>query len=77
MPKKSTARKANKESHSMQHRARKPGLGKGPGKESGSWQNIQGKSMAEGSKSKDGCFPKLFMMLLSLLPVGIYFLLKS
>jgi len=77
MPKKSTARKANKESHSMQHRARKPSRGEKPGKVRDSGNRTQGIGLAEGGKSKDGCFPKLFMMLLSLLPVGIYFLLKS
>ena len=52
------ARKANKGSSSLQHRARKPGRGEGHGKVSGSWQKIQGKSIAEGNKSKDVCFPK-------------------
>jgi hypothetical protein len=77
MPKKSAARKFNKESHSEQHRARKPGRGEKPGKVRDSGDKNQGKIPAEASKSKDGCFPKLSMLLLPFVAAGAYFFLRS
>ena len=77
MPKKTAARKANKESHSMQTRARKPSRGGNSGKGRDSGNKIQGIKIAEAVKSKDGCFPKLSMLLLPFVAVGIYLLLKA
>jgi hypothetical protein len=77
MPKKSADHKANKKSRSMQRRERKSGRGEKPGKGGDARKMNPGKSMAEGGKSKDGCFPKLFMFLLPFLAAGTYFFLRA
>ena len=77
MPKKTGPRTANKESHSMQHRPRKPNRGEKSGKGRESGNKIQGIKIAETFKSKDGCFPKLSMLFLPIIAAGIYFLLRA
>jgi hypothetical protein len=39
-------------------------------------QHIREKKMAEGARAKDGCAPKLFMLLLPLMAVGAYVFLR-
>jgi hypothetical protein len=93
MPKNGNARGANregrKESSSGQDRPAKQdrqearqegnsGLGRGNGQEFGEQrQENRARKRAEGSKSKDGCLPKLFMLLLPFIAVGTYLFLKS
>ena len=83
--------KARKEHSSKQGRAQKSGREERPGKSGGHGKKIQEKKinagnqelaegfkdLAGGKKSKDGCFPKLFMMALSFMAVGAYFFLRS
>jgi hypothetical protein len=69
--------RANKESPSIQNRAQNPGRKDGFNNVSGYGQKEQGKMMKEGSKSKDGCLPKLFMLLLPFITAGAYLLLRS
>ena len=93
MPKKSDVAKANKSHKGFfqkegksQKSSRGEGLGRGIGRQKNremkpgagmdnAFDNI-GKSMG-GSKPKDGCLPKLFMLLLPFAAVGAYFFLKS
>ena len=75
MPKKSGAYRGKKESTSMKQGAKSKGGSKGSGKASGSWKKIPG--MNGGSKSKNGCFPKVFMLLLPFIAVGSYLFLRS
>jgi hypothetical protein len=88
MAKESAARKANKESPSTQDRAqnpgRKEGFNNGSGHEQkegftnpgGFGQKEQGNMMKESGKTKDGCLPKLFMLLMPFIAVGAYLLLR-
>jgi hypothetical protein len=68
-------REANKASSSNQRRARNPGREKGTEKLSYR-EKIREKKIAA-NKSKSGCFPKLFMLLLPFIAVGAYLLLRS
>jgi hypothetical protein len=83
MPKKLDGRKANHESTSKLHRAAKQDQQegndghKGRGKSGGYRQKIKEKKLAEGNKSKNGCSPKLLMLLLPFIGAGAYFLLRS
>jgi hypothetical protein len=77
MPKKSRARKSGKESHSRQHGARKPARGKIPGGARISGEKNPQSFPADVGKSKDGCFPKLSMVLLPFLAGGIFLILRS
>jgi hypothetical protein len=74
MPKKSESQKTNKGWSSMRRRARKADREEGAGNMSDYRQKIRGKKRAEGNK-KNGCFPKLFMLVLPLVAVGTYLLL--
>jgi hypothetical protein len=40
-------------------------------------QHIKEKKMAEGSRARNGCAPKLFMLLLPWIAVGAYLVLRS
>jgi hypothetical protein len=77
MPKEPKAGKENKGSSSSWGHAQKSGREEGPGYAGGYWENKQGKSMAKDGKSKDGCLPKLFMLLLPLIAFGAYVFLRS
>ena len=77
MPKKTAAHKANKESRSTQHRARKPSQGEKPGKGRDSGNKIQEIKIAEAVKSRDGCFPKLSMLFLPFVAAGVYLFLRA
>ena len=84
------ASKAHKEHSSKQGRSQKSGRGERPGKSGGHQKKIQGKKMAGdnqelaediknpagGKKSKDGCFPKLFMLVLPFVAAAAYLFLK-
>jgi hypothetical protein len=76
MAKDSATRKVNKESHSIHNRARNPGRKEGANNAGGYGQKEQGQMMKEGSKTKDGCLPKLFMLLMPFIAVGAYFFLR-
>jgi hypothetical protein len=91
MAKKSTARSENKGHSSKEGSARKSGREARSDDSGGSRQKSQGKKltqgnkimddgfkrMAGGKKSKDGCFPKLFILALPFMAVGAYFSLGS
>ena len=77
MPKKSKAGKANKGSSSSRGHAQKSGREQGSGNAGGSWENKPEKSIAKGFKAKDGCLPKLFMLLMQFIAVGTYLFLRS
>jgi hypothetical protein len=77
MPKKSKDGKANKGSSSSWGHVQKSGHEKGHGNAGGSWENKQGKSMDKVGKSKDGCLPKLFMLVLPFIAFGAYVFLRS
>jgi len=91
MPNKSESRNENKGGWVMRNRARKASREDGPGNMSDSQQQIQeeksgeasgyrqkirAKKRAEGEK-KNGCLPKLFMLLLPFMSLGTYLLLRS
>jgi hypothetical protein len=83
--------KEHKVHSSKQARAQKPGREERLDNGKGQRQNIQEKEMtrgnkgmddrikgmAGGNKSKSGCFPKLFMLLLPFVAVGAYLSLRS
>ena len=91
MAKKTAARNANKAHSSRESRARNSGREGRPDKVSGRRQKSQGKKlaradkmmtegikkMAGGKKSRNGCFPKLFILALPFMAVGAYFFLGS
>jgi len=77
MPKKSAARKSGKESHSRQNGSRKPARGKTPGDERVSGEKNPRSLPANVGKSKDGCFPKLSMVVLPFLAGGIFLIIRS
>jgi hypothetical protein len=58
-------------------RAAKAERQEGPDDKSGYRQKIQAKKMIEGSKSKSGCAPKLFLLALPFAAVGAYWFLSS
>jgi len=91
MPKKSEFQNGNKGRSIMQGRGRKASREEGQGnasdkrqqiREEGSGnrsdyrQQIREKKLAGGSK-KNGCFPKLFMLVLPFIAVGAYLFLRS
>jgi hypothetical protein len=55
----------------------KKGQGAGSGNDNGFWKKGQGEGLTAGSKPKDGCLPKLFMLLLQFIAVGTYLVLRS
>lgn len=83
--------KAQKGQSSKQGLAQKSGRAERHGKSGGHGKKIQEKKisagnqelaegfkdLAGGKKSKDGCFPKLFMLALPFMAVGAYFFLRS
>jgi hypothetical protein len=71
------ARKGRGESSSKNRRAAKADRQEGADDRSGYRQKIREKKMTEGSKSKNGCFPKLFMLILPFIAAGTYFFLRS
>jgi hypothetical protein len=73
MPKNLESHNSNKKWSLMRRRARKAGQ-QGAGNGSDYRQKIRAKKLAAGSK-KNGCLPKLFMLLLPLLAVGTYLFL--
>ncbi len=84
MAKKTTVRNENKAHSSTQRHARKSGregrsenVGGRPQKTQENKLNRDIKKMARGNKSKNGCSPKLFMLLLPLMAAGAYFFLRS
>ena len=58
----------------MKQGAKNQGGGKRSGKAGGSWKKIPG--MSGGKKTKDGCLPKILMLLLPLLAVGSFLILS-
>ncbi|WKZ37442.1 MAG: hypothetical protein QY332_05795 [Anaerolineales bacterium] len=72
-------------------RTQKPGRGERPDKAGGRQKKAREikpssgndnafdgiEKLAGGKKSKDGCLPKVFMLLLPFMAVGVYFFLKS
>jgi hypothetical protein len=77
MPKKSDSRNENR---GMGRRSR----GSGRAEASGTGDSVRGyrklfrgNRKAEGNNSRNGCFPKLFMLLLPFMAVGTYLLLRS
>lgn len=78
MPKKSDASKANKslKAHSpRQARAQKTGRVEWDGSNDKAFDS-SGRQAGSGKKSKDGCLPKLLMLLLPFTAVGVYFFTK-
>lgn len=71
MPKKSESHKENK---GWGRRSRKAGRGEGSGNNSDYRQQIRAKKMTAGSK-KNGCLPKLFLLVLPFIAVGAYLFL--
>jgi hypothetical protein len=61
----------------MQHPERKSSRGEKPGKGGDARKMNPGNRMIEGGRSKDGCVPKLFMVLLPFLAAGTYFFLRA
>jgi hypothetical protein len=54
------------------------GLGRGTGQEFGDQrQENRQRKRAEGNKSKDGCLPKLFTLLLPFIAAGAYLFIRS
>jgi hypothetical protein len=77
MPINSARRKAKKESPPKKRRAVSYKRQGKHNEESDYQQHIHEKKLAEGSRSKKGCAPKLFMLLLPLMAVGAYLILRS
>ena len=76
MPKKSKPGKEKKGSFSSKAYAQKPGREEEPVNASGSWKKSQKKGWPNGSKSKDGCLPKLFVLLMPFIAFGAYLFLR-
>ena len=76
MARKLSARNANKASASKRRRSSKRDRGEGSDKPTYR-QQIRAKRIAQANKSKNGCAPKLFMLLLPFVVVGAYILLRS
>ena len=74
MPKNLESHKANKRWSFMRRRAQKAGREEGAGNGSNYRQRNQANKIARGSK-KNGCLPKLFMLVLPLIAVGAYLIL--
>ena len=93
MPKKPAAHEAKREAHneSSSERGRPEKQGQQRGRQEGNSgahqggheevsdyrQGIREKKMTEANKSKDGCLPKLFMLLLPFMAAGAYLMLRS
>jgi len=91
MAKKTTARNKNKAHPSKESRARKPGREGRSDDVSGRRQKSHekklaqknntmtegSKKMAGGNKSKNGCFPKLLILVLPIMVLGAYLFLRS
>jgi len=77
MPINAARRKAKKESPSKKRRAVSSKRQGKHNEESDYRQHIHEKKLAEGSRSKNGCFPKLFMLCLPFTAVGAYLFLRS
>jgi hypothetical protein len=79
--KKESAKKQSAKQESAKKNRRATSLkSKGQGKHSQKsdyQQHIREKKLAEGAKAKDGCAPKLFMLLLPVIAVGAYLVLRS
>jgi hypothetical protein len=79
--KKESAKKESAKQESAKRKRRATSLkSKGQGKhnqKSDYQQHIREKKLAEGAKAKDGCAPKLFMLLLPVIAVGVYLVLRS
>ena len=75
MAEKSSNRNEDRASSSKQRRSQKQGRQKGSDDISGYRQKIHEKKRAEGSKSRNGCFPKFLMLLLPLAAIGAYLFL--
>jgi hypothetical protein len=76
MAKKSARGKAEKESAPKRRGASFKRTGK-HNENSDYQQHIREKKLAEGSRAKNGCAPKLFMLLLPLMVIGTYLVLRS
>ena len=76
MAKNEESHNSNKKWSIMRRRARKANRADGSGNMSDYRQQIRGKKLAEGNK-KNGCFPKLFMLVLPFIAVGAYLFLGS
>jgi hypothetical protein len=70
--------RAEKQGRQQGRQARNSGKGQSGGKEADTQQGENRlRRLAGGGKSKDGCFPKLFVLLLPFIAVGTFFLLRS
>jgi hypothetical protein len=76
MAKKSTSSKGKKESHSRQTRTASPGKGETHSRSGSSTPVKQGKSLGKSLPSKDGCLPKLGMLLMPFIAVGAFLFLR-
>lgn len=77
MAKKYKPKKENKGSSSSQGHAHELGGNEGPVNTGGSWKSLKNNDWADGSKkTKDGCFPKLFVLALPFIAFGAYLFLR-
>ena len=76
MARKLSARNANKASASKRRRSSKRDRGEGSDKPTYR-QQIRAKRIAQANKSKNGCAPKLFMLLLPFAAAGTFFVLRT
>ena len=74
MPKK--ADNTKKTSPAMKHDSHRQGDGKESRKGEGSRKKVTGKSLASGGKTKDGCFPRLLLLILPFLAAGSFLLFR-
>jgi hypothetical protein len=74
MPKNLESHKANKGGALKRRRALRAGREEGAGDGSDYRQRIRANKVASGSK-KNGCLPKLFMLVVPLIAVGAYLIL--
>ena len=77
MSKDSANRQTNKESPSTQDHAQNPGLKEGFNNSSGFGQKEQGDVFKESTKRKDGCLPKLFILLMPFISIAAYLSLRA
>ena len=76
MPKKTGAHNTKKTSPGTKPDSPRHADGKEYRKGKGSWNQVSGKSLASGGKTKNGCFPKLFLLLLPFLAAGSFLLFR-
>jgi hypothetical protein len=76
MAKNVTDRKLKNEASAKKRRAAKSNQG-GQGDRSNYQKRIREKKLAEGSRSRKGCFPKLLMLVLPILAAGAILFLRS